>query len=146
MNILPVNISGCLFGEFKSKVSHETQSSWSLKLLEGVLIRKIFNCKLSISTTMWCMMISLVTKMNFFLFNTQVHRRSHEETLLDHEREAVEPRLEQQQIGRPEEEFKSFLGEDGLYAAPPSSHLSTPQIKQQLFDFSSGKETCSDLL
>lgn len=50
MNILPDNISGCLFGEFKSKVSHETQSS--LKLLEGVLIRKIFNCKLSISTTM----------------------------------------------------------------------------------------------
>lgn len=145
MNIIPVNISGCLFGEFKSKVSHETQSSWSLKLLEGVLIRKIFNCKLSISTTMWCM-ISLVTKMNFFLFNTQVHRRSQEETLLDHEREAVEPRLEQQQIGRPGEEFKSFLGEDGLYAAPPSSHLSTPQIKQQLFDFSSGKETSSDLL
>ena len=27
MNILPDNISGCLFGEFKSKVSHETQSS-----------------------------------------------------------------------------------------------------------------------
>ena len=92
------------------------------------------------------MMISLVTKMNFFLFNTQVHRRSHEETLLDHEREAVEARLEQQQIGRPGEEFKSFLGEDGLYAAPPSSHLSTPQIKQQLFDFSSGKETFFDLL
>ena len=85
-------------------------------------------------------------KNEFFLFNTQVHRRSHEETLLDHDREAVEPRLEQQQIGRPGEEFKSFLGEDGLYAAPPSSHLSTSQIKQQLFDFLSGKETCSDFL
>ncbi|KAJ7372271.1 hypothetical protein OS493_019715 [Desmophyllum pertusum] len=60
---------------------------------------------------------------------------------LDHERVHVadEARMEHQQTSRSGAEFKSFLGEEGPHGPPLSSHLSTPQIKQQLFDFSLGK-------
>ncbi|PFX32627.1 HAUS augmin-like complex subunit 8 [Stylophora pistillata] len=70
-------------------------------------------------------------------------RGSGEETFMDYDRKGAEATLNQQQISRPREEFKSFLGEDGFYAPPPSSHLSTPQIKQQLFDFSSVSDSHS---
>ena len=36
-------------------------------------------------------------------------------------------------------QFKSFLGEEGYHAPPLSSNLSASEIKQQLFDFSLGR-------
>ncbi|XP_020630373.1 uncharacterized protein LOC110067379 isoform X2 [Orbicella faveolata] len=72
------------------------------------------------------------------LFNSDSHFREqpHVENILDHGSLADEARMQPQQTSRPGAEFKSFLGEEGLPGPPLSSNVSTPQIKQQLFDFS----------
>lgn len=72
------------------------------------------------------------------LFTSESHIREQPrpENILDHESLGDEARIQPQQTSRPGVEFKSFLGEDGPPGPPLSSNVLTPQIKQQLFDFS----------
>ena len=81
------------------------------------------------------------TTLNIVLFflDSHVREQSHAESILGQESLADEARMQPQQTSRPGAEFKSFLGEEGLPGPPLSSNVLTPQIKQQLFDFSLGK-------
>ena len=76
---------------------------------------------------------------HYFFLDSHVWEQPHAEDILGHESVADEARLQRQQTSRPGAEFKSFLGEEGLPGPPLSSIVSTPQIKQQLFDFSLGE-------
>ena len=73
---------------------------------------------------------------------SHIREQPHAENILDHESLGDEARIQPQQTSRPGVEFKSFLGEDGPPGPPLSSNVLTPQIKQQLFDFSLGKRVC----
>jgi len=72
----------------------------------------------------------------FFFLDSLVREQSHAESILSQESLEDEAGMQPQQTSRPGTEFKSFLGEEGLPGPPLSSNVSTPQIKQQLFDFS----------
>ena len=82
--------------------------------------------------------------MNIFFSDVQASEQTHGRVLLEHDSLADGARMEHQQISTGAE-FKSFLGEEGPHGPPLSCHLSTPQIKQQLFDFSLGERImCQD--
>ena len=78
----------------------------------------------------------------YFFLDSHIMEQPHTENILGHESLGDEARIQPQQTSRPGVEFKSFLGEDGPPGPPLSSHVLTPQIKQQLFDFSLGKRIC----
>ena len=75
----------------------------------------------------------------YFFLDSHIREQPHAENILGHESLGDEARIQSQQTSRPGTEFKSFLGEDGPPGPPLSSNVLTPQIKQQLFDFSLGK-------
>lgn len=86
-----------------------------------------------------CLLTSTTLNIVFFFLDSLVREQSHAESILSQESLEDEARMQPQQTSRPGTEFKSFLGEEGLPGPPLSSNVSTPQIKQQLFDFSLGK-------
>lgn len=86
--------------------------------------------------------IYLIDYEYYFFLDSHFREQPHVENILDHGSLADEARMQPQQTSRPGAEFKSFLGEEGLPGPPLSSNVSTPQIKQQLFDFSLGKRIC----
>ena len=81
----------------------------------------------------------------YFFLDSNVREQPHAENILGHGSLADEARMLSQQTNRPGAEFKSFLGDEALPGPPLSSSVSTPQIKQQLFDFSLGKRICTQI-
>lgn len=86
--------------------------------------------------------IYLIDYEYYFFLDSHFREQPHAKNILGHGSLADEARMQPQQTSRPGAEFKSFLGEEGLPGPPLSSNVSTPQIKQQLFDFSLGKRIC----
>lgn len=91
------------------------------------------------TSTVFCIVIDYEY---YFFLDSHGREQPHAEDILGHENVADEARLQRQQMDRPGAEFKSFLGEEGLPGPPLSSNVSTPQIKQQLFNFSLGDRIC----